>query len=139
MTRNRKAYPEIKLATYLPWDRFRTVESFTMLRAPSEMRVEIELGDAFMAQLRFGVPWDGKLYAYARPTQEFYDLCAGYGFSAGRSTILYFQDWEKKFLLEIEKDDGESRQALAFFVSSEDVGLLLERCCRIPEQRSSRQ
>jgi hypothetical protein len=77
MSGNRKEHPEIKLADYIPWDRFRTVESFSMLSAPSEMRVELELGDTFMTQLHFKVPWDGKLYAYARPTKAFYELCAG--------------------------------------------------------------
>jgi len=138
VSKNRKDRPEIHLEKYIPPSRFRTVESFGMLRAPSELKTELELSDGFMNALSFHVPWDGKLYAYARPTPEFYEFCGEYGLSADKTTTLYFQDWESKFLLAIEKANGEARQVLTFFVPSSDVKFLLENCCRIRGQKTAK-
>lgn len=138
MSKNRKDRPEIRLEKYIPPSCFRTVASFEMLHAPSELKAELELGDGFMNALTFRVPWDGKLYAYARPTPVFYDFCGEYGLSADKTTTLYFQDWESKFLLAIEKANGEARQVLTFCVPSADVRFLLENCCRIPDQKAAK-
>jgi len=139
LSKKRMDRPEILLGPYIPPSRFRTVSGFKMRRAPSELRVELELGDVFMKKLRFPVPWDGKLYAYARPTPAFFSLCAEHGLSADNTTTLYFQDWETRFLLAIEKAGEKGRQVLTFFVSSAEVLNLLEHCCRIVEQKGSKK
>lgn len=139
MSKNRMDRPQIVLAEYLSPSRFRTVDSFAMQQAPSELRVEFELSDAFMKKLSFNVPWDGNLYAYAVPKEKFYKLCERGGLFADRDTTLYFQDWDTKFLLAIEKAENDRRQFLTYFVSYEDIYVLLENCCRIPEQKGSRE
>ena len=139
MTNKRIDRPEIKLKDYIPPNRFRTVESFdTMHGSASELRTELELKDGFMDSLTFKVPWDGKLYAYARPTDGFYKLCEQFGLFADKTTTLYFQDWDTKFLLAIEKTEDDKRQVLTFFASSEDVRDMLENCCRIEAQKASK-
>ena len=136
MAASRTDRPEIKLGGVLNPYRLRTVSSFQMLRAPSELRVELELSDAFMQKLSFRVPWDGKLYAYATPQKAFFERCAENDFTPSQDTTLYFQDWDTKFLLAIENSTAGRRQMLTFFLSSMDVLWLLENCCRIPEQKS---
>lgn len=136
MAASRTDRPQIALENYLTPYRFRTVSSFRMQRAPSELRAELELGDAFMQKLSFRVPWDGKLYAYATPRKAFFTLCAENAFTPSRDTTLYFQDWDTKFLLAIENSMADRRQILTFFLSPGDVLSLLENCCRIPEQKS---
>lgn len=135
MANTRTNRPVIRLADYIPPDRFRTVENFDMHRAPSELCVELELNKLFMDKLSFSVPWDGKLYAYTRPLPEFLILCEKSGINVGLPITLYLQDWDKKFLLAIENSDCERCEESTFFVPSADVRELLENCCRIEGQK----
>ena len=133
MANDRYNKKEIELKKYIPSDHFRTVESFEMLKAKSETRAEIELKDNFKQQLSFHVPWDGKLYAYIRRTKEFTELCEENSISEAEIKTVYMQDWDEKFLLNVES--GNSSKEAGFFVSNSDMIDLLEHCCRIESQK----
>lgn len=123
----------IDLKKLIPSNHFRTVESFTMRKVKSETNVEIELKDSFMKSLNFKVPWDGKLYAYARHTEELLNFLAVNGLTKEELQTIYIQDWDNCFNIIFETNN--SKKEISFFASKEDLKDLLENCCRIPEQR----
>lgn len=133
MTTERFINRSIELLRYISPQHFRTVASFEMKKAPSEVNVEIEMKDRFMKRLSFYVPWDGKLYAYAQKSQSFLKLCADNGMGKEDIKAIYLEDWDDKFLMVIE--GGGNRRELAFFVSDSDMLTLLQNCLRIPSQK----
>jgi hypothetical protein len=134
MTNERFNKKMIDLTRLIPADHFRTVESFEMRKAKSEVNVEIELKDNFIQKLNFIVPWDGKLYAYARYTGGLLDFCREQNLNEDTINTIYMQDWDDKFTIVIEGKDSESE--ISFYVTDDDMKDLLEKCCRIPEQKS---
>ena len=135
MTNERFHKREIELLKIIPPTHFRTVESFHMKKTSTEIGVEIDLKDTFLQKLSFKAPWDGKLYAYARITKEFEQLCNEINIAAKEIKLMYLEDWDAKFSLIIEGENNN--RELSFYVSSFDVLELLMNCCRIPEQKVS--
>lgn len=125
--------PKIDLKSYIPYDHFRTVESFESRKAKSEFNSEVELKDNFMKRLSFKVPWDGKLYAYVRQTESLQKLFTEHGLTSREIESISFEDWDGQFVLIMETADR--RRDLSFFVSADDMWYLLEHCCRIPKQK----
>ena len=105
MTDDKKERQYLKLAALLPYDHFRTVESFEMSKAPSEMRVEVGLKPPFMGRLDFLLPWDGALLGYARKTPAMEELCTAMGINFARAE-LYLNDWGDKFLATLDRRAG---------------------------------
>lgn len=134
MTNDRFNKKELDLKPLIPPSYFRTIESFDMHSANTELKVEIELKDNFMKQIGFKVPWDGKLYAYYRVTDAFKDYCVENNIEISEVNIIFLEDWDEKFSVIIETLDR--KRELSFYVSKGDVKYLLENCCRIPSQRS---
>ena len=133
MTNERFNKKMIELKALIPSDHFRTVESFEMRKAKTEINVEIELKDNFIQNLKFKVPWDGKLYAYARNTDELVKLCSEKNITVEEIKTIYFEDWDDKFSIIVETKDR--RKEISYYVSVEDVKELLENCCRIASQK----
>jgi len=127
---NKKVIDLIKL---IPSNHFRTVESFAMRKVKSETNVEIDLKDNFMKSLNFKVPWDGKLYAYARNTEEFLKFLSENELTKEDLKTIYMQDWDNYFNLIFESTN--SKREISYFVKKEEIKELLENCCRIPEQK----
>ena len=121
-----------KLSELIPYDHFRTVESFEMAKAPSESRVTLGLKKEFMSRLDFILPWDGALDAYLRRCEAFEKLCESKGLDP-KKTEIYMNDWGDRFLVTL--DDEQSRKNFSFYVTSDEVKTLLEECCRIPAHR----
>jgi hypothetical protein len=117
---------------------FRTVESFDMRKAPSEVAVEINLKDNFRETLSFPVEWDGILYAYALETKGIADFRAKHGYPVIKLLKLTLSGWDECFCLTAEYA-GPPRKESSFFVSSEDVRCLLENCRRIPPQMQKKK
>ena len=126
----------LKLAALLPYDHFRTIESFEMAKAPSEMRVEVGLKPPFMGRLDFLLPWDGALLGYARKTPAMEELCTAMGINSARAE-LYLNDWGDKFLATL--DDEPGRKNFSFYVTPGEMKELLEKCCKIPAQCKPRE
>lgn len=123
----------MKLEPLIPASHFRTVESFQMPKAKSELKVEIDLKDDFMKKIGFSLPWDGKLYAYFRITESFRSFCKERDLNVSDIDTIYLEDWDLVFSVIIEtRDKGRE---LSFYVSTEDVNFLLENCCRVPSQK----
>lgn len=136
MSDDKKLRQYLPLGQLLPYDHFRTVESFEMPKAKSEMRVELGLKPPFMAKLDFVLPWDGALLAYARKTTALEELCRREGIDFGRAE-LYINDWGDKFLMML--DDEPGKRNFSFYVTPGEMKKLLETCCRIPAQRMARE
>lgn len=124
---------EMDIKKIIPPNHFRTVESFHMHKVKAETKVEIELKDNFKKELKFNVPWDGKLYAYYLSTQAFLEFCRKEGVDAKDITTIYIEDWDKNFSVILETLD--TKRELSFYAARQDMKYLLENCCRIPEQR----
>ena len=77
----------LKLSELIPYDHFRTVESFEMAKAPSESRVTLGLKKEFMSRLDFILPWDGALEGYARRTEAYEKLCESKGLDPSKTEI----------------------------------------------------
>ncbi len=133
MTNERFNKKVIDLTKLIPADHFRTVESFEMKKAKTEINVEIELKDNFIQELKFIVHWDGKLYAYARYSEGLLRLCRELNLKAEDIKTIYMEDWDDRFTVIMERADGG--QEISFYVSGENMKELLENCCRIPEQK----
>lgn len=134
MTNDRFIKKQIDLKLFIPTSHFRTIESFQMKKADSEIKVEIDLKDKFMKELKFIVPWDGKLYAYFRATEEFITYCKEGNFNVKDINIIFLEDWDNKFSVILETKDRQKE--LSFYVTKEAVKYLLENCCRIPTQKN---
>lgn len=124
---------KMDLIKLIPPNHFRTVESFEMRKAEPETRVELELKDNFMQSLNFKVPWDGKLYAYARHTDRFLDFLEENGLRKEELKTIYMQDWDDFFTIILEGTIKDKE--ISFSASREDMKNLLENCCRIPAQK----
>ncbi|MGB8454143.1 MAG: hypothetical protein WCD89_17665 [Anaerocolumna sp.] len=133
MANERFTKKEMDLKKLIPSNHFRTVESFAMRKVKSETNVEIELKDSFMQSLNFKAPWDGKLYAYARHTDEFIDFLKENGLGIEDLKTIYMQDWDNFFNIIFE--GSNIKKEVSFFASKEDMKNLLENCCRIQEQK----
>ena len=120
------------LSELIPYDHFRTVESFEMAKAPCESRVTLGLKPDFMARLELNLPWDGALEGYARRTEALNSLCKVSKLDPERCEI-YINDWNDRFLVTL--DDEPGRRNYSFYVTSEEVKQLLNECCLIPSQR----
>lgn len=134
MTNDRFVKKHLDLKGLIPASHFRTIESFQMKKANSEIKVEIELKDDFMKELTFRVPWDGKLYAYYRTCEQFILYCREADITVTDVNIIFLEDWDDKFSVIIETVDRTKE--LSFYVKKEDVKYLLENCCRIPSQKN---
>ena len=132
MSDDKKLRQYLPLGQLLPYDHFRTVESFEMPKAKSEMRVELGLKPPFMAKLDFVLPWDGALLGYVRRTKALDDLCRGEGVDPERA-VFCMNDWDDRFLMVL--DDEPGKKNFSFYVTPEEMKTLLEKCCRIPAQR----
>lgn len=119
-----------KLADYITPDRFRTVlaQQREITAGLSEIPVEFELQKDFIKSLSFPVQWDGLMYGYYRGRKIIEEKV---GAMIKRVVIC---DWNEKFVVIFEKDNGVEDPV--FYVAPEDVRLLLEKCLRVPEQRS---
>ena len=81
MPEDKKERQYIALSSILPYDHFRTVKSFDMAKAKSEMKAEIGLKAPFMDRLKFRLPWDGALLGYVENAQRLSTISA-----AGRAS-----------------------------------------------------
>lgn len=121
--------PQVKLADYIPADRFRTIlaESRHMGGGITEIPAEIQISKEFARKLSFNVPWDGLLYGFVRRKRELEaEVMEGID-------KIYIQDWDDRFLLLFE--NPERHEEKAFFVTCEEVIELLENCRRVPSQK----
>ena len=132
MPEDKKERQYIALSSILPYDHFRTVESFDMAKAKIEMKAEIGLKAPFMDRLEFRLPWDGALLGYVRRTKALDDLCRGEGVDPERA-VFCMNDWDDRFLMVL--DDEPGKKNFSFYVTPEEMKTLLEKCCRIPAQR----
>lgn len=128
--RNQRQY--IPLAPIIPYDHFRTIESFDMTRAKSEMRAEIGLKAPFMDRFEFRLPWDGALLGYVRRTAALDELCRKEGIDPEQA-VFCMNDWDDRFLMVL--DDEPGKKNFSFYVTPEEMLTLLGKCCRIPAQR----
>lgn len=124
-----KNAPSVRLADFIPAEKFRTIlaKNRHIEGGVSEIPVEIHMKRRFADTLSFYVEWDGIVYGFVRGKKEISEKLSG--FDAKRITIT---DWDDKFQLlfegEIETDERP------FFVTGEEVRQLLENCRRVPEQ-----
>ncbi len=133
MTNKRFNKRMIDLIKLIPISHFRTVESFEILKAKTEVHVEIDLKDNFIKKLNFPVPWDGKLYAYARCSEGLLGLCSDNNIKFEEIKKIYLEDWDDKFAIIFEIVDREKE--FSYYTSIENMKELLENCCRAPSQR----
>ncbi len=136
MPDDKKIRPYLPLGDLLPYDHFRTVESFEMAKAASEMRVELGLKPPFMEKLAFALPWDGALLGYARKTPAMEELCRREEIEFDRAE-LYMNDWGDRFLMTL--DDEAGRKSFSFYVTPGEMKELLEKCCKIPAHNKPRE
>lgn len=119
----------VRLADYIPADKFRTILSKQrhMEGGVSEIPVEIHTKKPFADTLSFNIEWDGIVYGFVRGRNEISEKLSG--FDVKKITV---SDWDDKFqlLFEGEKETDE----IPFFVTGEEVRELLENCRRVPEQ-----
>ena len=136
MSASRYDKPQLALGRLIPYDHFRTVESFKMGKCGSEVRAMLGLKAPFMKTLSFALPWDGIIYAYVRRTAEFDEFCRRGGLDPVGVTV-YLNDWDDRFNLLVESRDG--KRDVSCFIDTGEMRSLLERCCRIPEHRNPRE
>ena len=135
MSASRYDKPMLELERLIPYDHFRTIESFDMSKCGTEVNAALELKAPFMKTLSFSLPWDGILYAYVRRTAAFNEYCRRSGIDPEKVSV-YLNDWDDRFHLLVESADG--KRDASCFVKSLSVRDLLERCCRIPAQNHPR-
>lgn len=127
-----KDAPQVKLADYIPADKFRTIlpECRHIGGGISEIAAEIQVSEKFARKLSFYVSWDGLLYGFVRRKRELEANVMG----GKKIKTVFIQDWDDKFLILFEGEEKDEEKA--FFTSPEDVYYLLENCTRVPEQES---
>lgn len=129
MANSYKNAESVKLADYIRADKFRTIPAECRHSGGgfSEIPMEIHMKKPFADTLSFNVEWDGIVYGYVRGKVEISEKLAGLNIKQ-----ITLTDWDDRFqlLFEGEKETDER----PFFVSCEDVRLLLESCRRYPEQ-----
>ena len=129
MANSYKNAESVKLADYIPADKFRTIlaEYRHMEGGVSEIPVEIHMKRPFADTLSLYVEWDGIVYGYVRGkkalSEKFPDL---------KIIRITLTDWDDRFqlLFEGERETDER----PYFVTGEEVRQLLENCRRVPEQ-----
>lgn len=127
-----KDAPQVRLADYIPADKFRTIlpESRHFGGGISEIAAEIQVSPHFAQKLSFNVPWDGLLYGFVRRRREL----EAEVMDGQKINRIFIQDWDQKFLLLFEGGEKKSIEK-AFLVEPDDVLMLLENCLRVPAQR----
>ena len=111
MPEDKKERQYIALSSILPYDHFRTVESFDMAKAKIEMKAEIGLKAPFMDRLEFRLPWDGALLGYVRRTKALDDLCRGEGVDPERAGRRAGEE-ELQLLRHPGRDEDAARKML---------------------------
>lgn len=133
MVNKRLDKPTIDFYSLFSTDFFRLVESFDMLKAPNEIKVELDLKYKSMKKLPFVLPWDGKLYAYGTMTEGLKTLCKENGFSDIFKIRIMLEDWDSKFLMVIIQEGNDKE--VSFFADIEAVLHLLKYGYRITYKR----
>lgn len=119
----------VKLADYIPADKFRTILSKQrhMEGGVSEIPVEIHMKRLFADTLSFYVEWDGIVYGFVRGKKDILEKLSGFDVKR-----IIISDWDDKFQLLFEGE--KATDEIPFFVTGEEVRELLENCRRVPEQ-----
>lgn len=112
--------------------RFRTIEDFSYVKAPDEVKVQLFLKDDMRKSLSFKTPWSGELYAYCAVSEGFNKAILNKGFTLDDVTLT-FSDWDQEYVLTLEIKG--SKEELQYSVSKESIRLCLEKALRIPGQR----
>lgn len=99
----------------------------------TEMPIEFHLKKKSVSKLSFKVPWDGVLYGYVRGRRQMQEKLG----LSDKITNVTIADWDDRFVLIF--DTEKSTGAAAFYISGEDVLLLLENCRRVPEQSDGKK
>ena len=113
-----------KLCRYIPADKFRLVGS-AYKNVPgglTEVRVKLNIKEKFAGSLSFNISKSGLLFGWVRAGEM---LKKEDGSKWAEKIELY--DWNNGFLMLIFDKEGGKK---GFYVSSEDVRLLLENCMR---------
>lgn len=96
-----KDAPQVRLADYIPADKFRTIlpECRHIGGGISEIAAEVQVSPKFAQKLSFNVPWDGLLYGFVRGRRELEAEVMG----SKKIKTVFLQDWGDKFLLLFEE------------------------------------
>ena len=104
-----KDAPQVKLADYIPADKFRTIlpECRHIGGGISEIAAEIQVSEKFARKLSFYVSWDGLLYGFVRRKRELEaDVMGG-----KKIKTVFIQDWDDKFLILFEGAEKDEEKA----------------------------
>ncbi len=131
--RNRSIIEFVRLGDYFPAELVRTIPQRLRGVPPgaTEIPVEFELSAKFASTLRFTVPWDGKVLAFVRENEKLRSVFSGDMAKESAKRRILVNDWGDAFLVTFE--NGARDRETTFFVQSDEVRDLFDRCSVLPE------
>jgi hypothetical protein len=122
----------VNLDMYIPTNRFRTVSKAQLLFPCGipEIKVELELKEAFIKLNQVRASASGKVYAFVTMNETLEKINNSHNGKEGNIKSITLNDWDDKFLMLIETHKGDD---IAYYVKSNEVKYLLENCLHYVE------